>query len=60
MSVEFTSKNSWATWMLTNIYTPCDPAGRDKFLTWLSDIVMPDDTDWPILGDFNQIKKSFG
>jgi hypothetical protein len=45
MMVEFTSTLSGATWMLTNVYAPLDQAGKELFLAWLSDIVMPDDTD---------------
>jgi hypothetical protein len=57
MSIEFTSTISGATWLLTNVYAPCDPDGRQSFLAWLSDIVMSDDTYWLLLGDFNLIRR---
>jgi hypothetical protein len=57
MSVEFTSTISGASWLLTNVYAPCDPDGRQLFLAWLSVIVMPADTYWLLLGDFNVTRK---
>ena len=56
-SVEFTSLESNAVWYLTNIYAPCTPEGKIEFLEWFSNIDMPDDEDWIIVGDFNLIKK---
>jgi hypothetical protein len=32
MSMEFTSTNSGANWVLTNIYAPCDPNDKHGFL----------------------------
>jgi exonuclease III len=57
MSIEFVSAISVATWILTNIYAPCTPEGRDEFLEWFSNIDMPEGTHWLIIGDFNLIRR---
>lgn len=42
-----------ATWILTNIYMPCTPAGKHDFIHWFKNIQMPPTVDWLIIGDFN-------
>jgi hypothetical protein len=53
VSVEFFSKHSDAHWILTNIYAPCTYSGKRDFLQWFTDIQMPEDVNWLIVGDFN-------
>jgi hypothetical protein len=57
MSVEFVSTISGEVWVLTNVYAPCTTEGKDDFLNWLHDFVLPDDTDWLLVGDFNLIHR---
>jgi hypothetical protein len=57
ISIECTSVISGDTWILTNVYAPCTPKGRQSFLDWFKNIDMPDDMDWLIIGDFNLIRK---
>jgi exonuclease III len=56
ISVKFTSNISSESWYLTNIYGPSQADRKDDFLQWFSNISMPDDTDWLIMGDFNFIR----
>lgn len=56
LSIRFTSKISGDTWILSNIYGPCQGEARNIFLNWFRDIQMPDDTKWIIMGDFNYIR----
>jgi exonuclease III len=58
LSIEFTSTISGASWILTNIYTPCTHEGRADFLSWFSSIDMHDESDWLIVGDFNLIRRA--
>jgi hypothetical protein len=43
--------------VITNVYATCTPEGKAEFLNCLHDVVMPDDTDWLLMGDFNLIKR---
>ena len=56
MSIQFTSHLSQQSWILANIYGPCDSGGRQNFLHWLANIQMPHSTDWILAGDFNYIR----
>jgi hypothetical protein len=56
LSIKFTCKSSLDSWILTNIYGPCQAERKAMFLDWLANIDMPDDTDWLIVGDFNFIR----
>lgn len=38
LTVQFTSVHSNATWILTNIYGPCEGEAREQFLDWFSNI----------------------
>jgi hypothetical protein len=58
MSVEFSSIMSDVQWVLTNVYAPCTPEGREEFLDWFHDIDMAVTIDWLIVGDFNLIRRS--
>jgi hypothetical protein len=42
---------------MTNIYGPCSSERKNVFIDWFSNIDMPDDSDWLILGDFNFIRR---
>jgi hypothetical protein len=56
-SVEFFSNLSNCYWIITNIYAPCIPQGKIDFLNWFSNINMPSDKLWLIVGDFNLIRR---
>jgi hypothetical protein len=56
MNIEFSSNISNDVWILSNIYAPCTPEGKQDFLEWLHNIDMPDDTNWLLVGDFNLIR----
>ena len=55
-SVEFVSCLDAITWVLTNIYAPCTPAGKLQFIDWLKNIQMPDEVNWLLIGYFNLIR----
>jgi hypothetical protein len=57
ISVELTSIYNNESWILTNVYGPCDVDGKRSFLDWLSNVQMPDDAHWLIVGDFNLLRK---
>jgi len=57
ISVEINSKMSDDSWILTNVYGPCTPEGKQNFTDWLRQIQMPEDREWIVLGDFNLIRK---
>jgi hypothetical protein len=54
--VKFTSNISNDTWYLTNIYGPSQSDRKEEFLQWFSNISMPNNIDWLIMGDFNFIR----
>ncbi|KAJ1287418.1 hypothetical protein BS78_02G008500 [Paspalum vaginatum] len=56
MSVEFSSLHNGTNWILTNIYAPCTYEGKRVFLDWFKNIIMPEDVNWLIVGDFNLIR----
>ena len=53
ISVKLTSTLSGATWVLTNVYAPCQGQARADFIQWFRNIDMADNTDWLVVGDFN-------
>jgi hypothetical protein len=55
-TVHFYSRLSHQSWWITNIYAPCTNQDRGLFLQWFSNIIMPPDSPWIILGDFNMIR----
>jgi hypothetical protein len=57
LSVEFFSNSSNESWIITNIYAPCTPHGKIEFINWFSNINMPSDKLWLIVGDFNLIRR---
>jgi hypothetical protein len=58
LSVELSSTLSGIPWVLTNVYAPYTPDGKQEFLEWFHNIDMPIDTDWLVVGDFNLIRRS--
>jgi exonuclease III len=56
LSVEFCSSRSEDTFIVTNIYGPCQHERKLEFISWLHDIQMPDDSHWLLTGDFNLIR----
>jgi exonuclease III len=57
LSIKFTSSLSHDSWILTNIYGPCIAERKAIFLEWFSNVDMPEDMDWLVLGDFNFMRK---
>jgi len=57
LSVEFTSKLSNDTWLLTRIYAPCTTIGKKGIFGVVREIDMPPEIDWLIVGDFNLIRR---
>jgi exonuclease III len=57
LSVEFFATSSEESWIITNVYAPCSPAGKIDFLHWFSNINMPSDKRWLIVGDFNLTRR---
>jgi exonuclease III len=56
LSVHFTSQHSSQNWTLVNIYGPCTGDLREDFVNWFENLIIPDDEDWLLLGDFNFIR----
>lgn len=56
LSIQFTSHLSNQSWILTNIYGPCEHNDKAVFIDRFSNIHMPPDVDWIVMGDFNFIK----
>jgi len=54
--VELASKHNDLVWVLTNIYAPCTPAGKQLFLVWLKNIQMPQEVNWLLAGDFKLLR----
>jgi exonuclease III len=57
LSVNLTNNLTNEKWLLTNIYGPCHCDQKAVVLEWFSNIDMPDNTDWIVMGDFNFIRK---
>jgi hypothetical protein len=57
MSIECISTISGASGILTNVYAPCTPEGRQDFLEWFKNVKMPNETDWLVIGGFNLIRR---
>ena len=56
LSIQFTCRTSSKSWILTNIYGPCNHEDKIEFIDWFGNIQMPNDVDWIIMGDFNFIR----
>lgn len=59
LSIQFTCKLSNQNWILTNFYGPGDHRDKAEFIEWFSNIHMPRDIEWIIMGDFNFIRDPF-
>jgi endonuclease/exonuclease/phosphatase family metal-dependent hydrolase len=57
LSVEFFAISSEESWIITNVYAPCSPTGKIEFLHWFSNINMPSEKRWLIVGDFNLMRR---
>jgi exonuclease III len=57
LSVKFINNISSESWVISNIYGPCQADRKHLFIDWFSNIDMSDDLDWLIVGDFNFIRK---
>ena len=51
--MEFTSTHNSQTWTLVTVYGPRQNPARYNFVNWLHDLIIPDDANWLLLGDFN-------
>ena len=54
--VEFMSTHNSQIWVLVTLYGPCQNPTRDVFVNWLHDLIIPDDANWLLLGDFNFLR----
>lgn len=55
LTLKFTSVQSNQTWLLSNIYGPCDGPERVLFTQWLENLQINIDDLWLFMGDFNFI-----
>lgn len=53
MTISFTSRHNGEIWNLTNVYGPCTEPARSEFLLWFRSLVIRDEDNWLLLGDFN-------
>ena len=53
ITASFTSMHNGDSWLLSNVYGPCDEPERSKFITWFRDCDINDSINWIFLGDFN-------
>ena len=56
LGVRLTSTQLGDSWMLVNVYGPCNDPNRALFTSWLFDRDIPTGEDWLLLGDFNFIR----
>ena len=54
--VEFTLTHNSQTWTMVTVYGPCQNPARELFVNWLHDLIIPDDANWLLLGDFNFLR----
>ena len=54
--MQFTCTTTLKPWILTNIHGPCNTEEKLEFIDWFTNIQMPDDVDWIVMGDFNFIR----
>jgi hypothetical protein len=53
LAISFTSVLSAETFMVVNVYGPCEGIARENFVAWLFSLNIADDALWLLLGDFN-------
>ena len=51
--ISFTSTSSADSFILVNVYGPCEGVERENFVAWMFHLDIADDTHWILLGDFN-------
>ena len=56
LTVDIRSLHNNAKWLLTNIYGPCTDDGKQSFVEWMKNIVMPEEIDWLMVGYFNLMR----
>ena len=54
--MQFTCNTTPKSWILTNIYGPCNTKEKLEFIDWFTNIQMADDVDWIVMGAFNFIR----
>jgi hypothetical protein len=52
-TIKFYSTQSNSSWLLSNIYGPCDGDDRNNFVNWLYNIDIEDSDNWILMGDYN-------
>jgi hypothetical protein len=53
LALTFTSLISSESFVVVNVYGPCEGVARENFVAWLFSLNIGDDELWLILGDFN-------
>jgi hypothetical protein len=56
--INFTSTHNSDSWTMVTVYGPCKGLERDDFVQWLYNLVIPVDSLWLLLGDFNFIRST--
>jgi hypothetical protein len=58
ITINFTSTHNADSWTMVTVYGPCKGLERDEFVQWLYNLVIPVDSLWLLLGDFNFIRST--
>jgi hypothetical protein len=53
ITIQFSTTHNAKEWKLTTVYGPCAGQERCDFIQWLNSLVIDDETNWILLGDFN-------
>jgi hypothetical protein len=53
ITIQFSSTHNAEEWKLTTVYGPYVGQERWDFIQWLNSLVIDDETNWILLGDFN-------
>jgi hypothetical protein len=53
LAITFTSLISSESFVVVNVYGPCEGVARENFVAWLFSLNIGDDELWLILGNFN-------
>jgi hypothetical protein len=53
LAINFTSLISHDSFVVVNVYGPCEGTSRENFVAWLFSLNIGSDDLWLILGDFN-------
>jgi hypothetical protein len=53
ITIQFSSTHNAEEWNLTTVYGPCQGQERSDFIEWLNYLVIDDEVNWILMGDFN-------